>query len=255
MERRNSPTPLNYSAEGNNNAPYASAGMRALQIKQPFRAENRENAMLFRLNTTGRQPTSFAFAALNEGAASSLIVDYSTDGVNWTSQGIPLSTFSLSNAYQVFEVDFSGVAAAANSPSLSIRVRFDGDNMTADNGSRVTFNNFSLHGLPISTPPLSERDALMALYNATDGDNWTNKTNWLTDAPINTWFGVSTHPNGTVRTINLPNNRLTGTLPQEIGGFHALGRLILNGNRITGQIPASINNLNFLFELWLNNNR
>ncbi len=27
--------------------------------------------------------------------------------------------------------------------------------------------------------PQSERDALVALYNATGGDNWTDNTNWL----------------------------------------------------------------------------
>ena len=27
--------------------------------------------------------------------------------------------------------------------------------------------------------PTSERDALIALYNSTDGDNWNDNTNWL----------------------------------------------------------------------------
>ncbi len=30
--------------------------------------------------------------------------------------------------------------------------------------------------------PASERAALVALYNATNGPNWTNKTNWLGSA-------------------------------------------------------------------------
>ena len=32
--------------------------------------------------------------------------------------------------------------------------------------------------------------ALVALYTATDGDNWTNNTNWLT-GPVSTWLGVT----------------------------------------------------------------
>ena len=35
------------------------------------------------------------------------------------------------------------------------------------------------------------RDALVALYNATNGDNWLEKagTYWLSDHPVDTWFG------------------------------------------------------------------
>ena len=34
-----------------------------------------------------------------------------------------------------------------------------------------------------------EREALIALYNATDGDNWENNTNWCSDKPLNEWYG------------------------------------------------------------------
>ena len=41
-------------------------------------------------------------------------------------------------------------------------------------------------------PPGSQgmEGPLVALYNATDGPNWTNNTNWLT-GPVSTWFGVT----------------------------------------------------------------
>ena len=39
--------------------------------------------------------------------------------------------------------------------------------------------------------PEPEREALIALYNATDGENWDNNTNWLTDEPLTTG-GLST---------------------------------------------------------------
>jgi hypothetical protein len=34
----------------------------------------------------------------------------------------------------------------------------------------------------------SDRDALVALFNATDGPNWKDNTNWLTDAPLGDWY-------------------------------------------------------------------
>ena len=40
--------------------------------------------------------------------------------------------------------------------------------------------------------PVSDSLALVALYNATNGDTWVDKTNWLVESePINTWFGVT----------------------------------------------------------------
>ena len=37
-----------------------------------------------------------------------------------------------------------------------------------------------------------DRAALVELYNATDGANWTNNTNWLSDEPMREWHGVVT---------------------------------------------------------------
>ena len=42
---------------------------------------------------------------------------------------------------------------------------------------------------PTPSPALI-REALTAFYNATNGDDWTNSDNWLTDAPIQDWHGV-----------------------------------------------------------------
>ena len=39
--------------------------------------------------------------------------------------------------------------------------------------------------------PLAERDALVALYNSTDGANWKYNTNWTVGDPCtNGWYGV-----------------------------------------------------------------
>ena len=48
-----------------------------------------------------------------------------------------------------------------------------------------------------------ERAALVALYNATDGPNWVNNENWLTDAPLGEWYGVDTDNAGRVVGLNL----------------------------------------------------
>ena len=35
-----------------------------------------------------------------------------------------------------------------------------------------------------------DRAALGAIYRATGGDNWTDTANWLSDAPLEDWYGV-----------------------------------------------------------------
>lgn len=98
--------------------------------------------------------------------------------------------------------------------------------------------------------PLSERDVLVALYNATDGVNWTNNTNWLTDNDISTWHGVSVS-NGLVTGLVLAGNQLTGEIPKELGNLTNLEELNLSFNPLSGEIPAELGNLSSLKELWL----
>ena len=61
---------------------------------------------------------------------------------------------------------------------------------------------------PAPPPPLptsvdSDRAALVALYESTDGPNWVNSENWLTDAPLGEWYGVDTDRSGRVRRLDL----------------------------------------------------
>ncbi len=148
MERRNAPTPINYLPEGNYNIAYADADMRGLQVKQPFTGSGGENTLVFNMPTILHNNLLFAFAAKDEGAADKLIIDYSiADGEpQWLTEGLQETELMLTSNYQLFEIDFKDVAGAGNNPSFRIRIRFDGSDMAADDGDRVTFNNFSLHG-------------------------------------------------------------------------------------------------------------
>lgn len=151
MERRNSPTPLNYRPEGNGGIPYADSEMRGLQIRQPFTGDGGENTMIFHVATTGFEDVVFQFAAKDEGAADNLVVDYSVAAGNpvWTNSGLSNPTPALAPGYQLFTFDFSLIEDADNNPDFKIRVRFDGSDMSVDDGNRVTFNNISLDGVSI----------------------------------------------------------------------------------------------------------
>ena len=99
------------------------------------------------------------------------------------------------------------------------------------------------------------RQALIALYDATGGPNWTNNTNWNTDRPLDTWHGVRTDANGKVTIVDLRDNGLTGIIPEEIGNLTSLTHLNLSNNALTGTIPPQLGNLTSLtgIYLWANN--
>ncbi len=99
-----------------------------------------------------------------------------------------------------------------------------------------------------------ERAALVALYEATDGASWTQDTNWLTDEPLSTWYGVTTDSNARVTELRLPSNELTGTIP-DLSALTELTALDLNTNPLSGSIPdlsalTNLTSLNLSFGLF-----
>jgi len=95
--------------------------------------------------------------------------------------------------------------------------------------------------------------ALVALYNSTNGANWTNKTNWLTGA-LSTWFGVTVSGGRVISLAGLGGNNLAGTIPVEIGNLTALTNINFGDNALTGSIPHEIGNLTSLQFLRLYSN-
>ena len=93
---------------------------------------------------------------------------------------------------------------------------------------------------------VTEQDslALVALYNATDGSNWANNTNWLT-TPVSQWFGV-TVTGDRVDSLSLGSNQLTRSIPPELGNLTNLTVLDLRRNQLTGSIPVELGNLTSL---------
>ncbi|GMN07104.1 hypothetical protein MTsPCn5_24930 [Croceitalea sp. MTPC5] len=131
---------------------------------------------------------------------------------------------------------------------------------------------------------VTNRAALMALYDATNGPNWTVNTNWGSALPIDQWHGVTTDANGCVTQLILDTptntgNNLVGTIPAELGNLTELidldlsdqgglsgtipdsfGSLVnlevllLNDNQLSGAIPDVLGGLGNLTTLWLSQN-
>ena len=67
------------------------------------------------------------------------------------------------------------------------------------------------------------------------------------------WTGIKVK-DGRVTSINWISERLTGTVPAEIGQLSALTKICLRNNELVGEVPFSICNLTNLKELTLRQN-
>ena len=100
----------------------------------------------------------------------------------------------------------------------------------------------------------ADRNALVALYNATGGPEWTHNDNWLTDEPLDEWYGVVVDDAGRVTGLHLPRNGLQGELPAALGDLDGLRSLHLHANELTGSIPPDLVWLQRLGALVLSDN-
>lgn len=129
---------------------------------------------------------------------------------------------------------------------------------------RATVKSFSLLNMEElveedeATLPL-EREALIALYNATDGPHWVNNTNWCSDRPLSEWYGVTTgYGNEHVYGLRLVDNALNGAIPEDITKLKNLSTLDIQqkNGRITNMDPVfdlpALTNLSFgIGETWM----
>ncbi len=104
----------------------------------------------------------------------------------------------------------------------------------------------------LASAPNGDRNALVDLYRATNGAERSSNKNWLSDAPLGTWFGVSVDKTDRVTGLKLDNNGLSGSIPPELGQlahllFLSLGSArrsyALTSNTLSGSIPPELGQL------------
>ena len=134
--------------------------------------------------------------------------------------------------------------------SSGIRIELDPGNyiVEATTYAGTATGDFTL---TIIRPELA---ALHALYNATDGANWINSGNWLSDAALSDWHGIKTDDEGRITEIYLIGNNLEGEIPAELGRLSQLEGLYLAGNELSGSIPQELGDLYNLEVLMLFDN-
>lgn len=111
----------------------------------------------------------------------------------------------------------------------------------------------------IGAIPAHERAALIALYNSTNGDGWTNNSGWLgSPGTEGSWYGVTvsfTDSGEHVTELWLVDNKLSGSIPYQLGNLSQLDLIDLGGNKLSSSIPSQLGNLSNLEVLALNYNQ
>jgi len=135
------------------------------------------------------------------------------------------------------------------------------------------------YGLTLEVSRQSDSLALVAIYNASKGAEWT-KNKWDLTQPIDTWSAVTvTDDRVTALKLNvanviaseweLPNevallteitdlrinsNKLTGSIPEAVYSLPKLQKLYFQNNNLTGSLSSALGNLSELAELYIDRN-
>ena len=182
-------------------------------------------------------------------AASKVVVTPATDSVNLTDTVRLAAWATDANGYLIAGARFSW----SSSKNWVARVDSSGLVVGAGHGRAVvTAELGSARGTSEIWVFNPDRAVLEALYHATGGPGWRNRHNWLSDAPLRTWHGVTTTGTGFVYELRLFNNGLSGTLPAEVGNLAYMRVLELTSNQgLVGPIPPELGKLKRLEELRL----
>lgn len=100
---------------------------------------------------------------------------------------------------------------------------------------------------------------LVALYNSTNGANWSINTGWVAGASNTnctpcSWYGVTCDNQDNIIGLDLYNNNLVGTVPSSLGELTKLRKLKLMNNDLSGTFPDIWSDLEVLEFIDLSNN-
>lgn len=110
----------------------------------------------------------------------------------------------------------------------------------------MNFDTVCFH--PSFTIPVEECQALAALYSGTDGQNWTNNTNWFVTADVETWYGVSVG-------VYSGGDHVDGIFLHRSSGGDSHGLPVSwNGNNLDGPITPLLTDLRYLIDFNITNN-
>jgi hypothetical protein len=201
-----------------------------------------------------RMPETNELSASNNNSSSSSSSSSSSDGNNLTEE--VASSPTPIPAFPSFEVSLATAAPTAP-PEYSpeeIKVLDDAfvkvsgttnenifDMNTPEGKGRDWMINSDVAINVNEEQRVQQRYIMCVLHFATNGDFWNKKSNWLNaERSECDWYGIScNNENNIIQIIDLSENNVTGTLPNEIASLSNLVALNMSYDDISGTIPEN----------------
>mmetsp|Transcript_26969 Transcript_26969/g.56758 ORF Transcript_26969/g.56758 Transcript_26969/m.56758 type:complete len:708 (+) Transcript_26969:166-2289(+) len=117
--------------------------------------------------------------------------------------------------------------------------------------------------MDLNHPGFEQRYAMAVFYYSTDGDNWQTQDGWLKEGSECNWHGIQGLGNclegctndGDICGITMKYNRISGSIPSEMGILTQMRYFEIQNNVLTGTIPTEIGNWNKLSAFLVNWNK
>lgn len=115
-------------------------------IAARVRNRSEDRALIFNLNTEGCDNLRFEYAVHRSGSGMlKNIIEYSTDGGStYTTSGLPVNEFTITEDYELVLVNFEDIPAVNDNPDFMIRITWEG-NTDQENGNN-RYDNITLKG-------------------------------------------------------------------------------------------------------------
>jgi hypothetical protein len=193
-------------------------------------------------------------------ALSATDIDFTSFSANWRARaGVVSYRFDLSRNASFTKEDPTYRSFNTTSNTLLIENRKFGTQyyyrVRAVYGDGSVSTNSNIIAVQTLTDPATSQDesALLSIYDALGGANWTQNNNWRVGLSIQDWDGIDFAGGTRVKSVDLSGSNLSGDFPQILEGLAELETLNLSNNKITSM--TALTNLSSLTTLNVSSNK
>lgn len=129
-----------------------------------LRVRNPSDSMVWMLPTKGYKTPIVSFAVMRTGSgAQQNNISYTTNGTNYTSDSLSLTTVTVSEMWQLIVLDFSDVKNTANNTAFAVKIKFANGNTNTSGNDR--YDNIAVMAEPMAATPQPAGDSTLHRWN------------------------------------------------------------------------------------------
>ncbi|MEN8216812.1 MAG: leucine-rich repeat domain-containing protein [Pseudomonadota bacterium] len=151
-----------------------------------------------------------------EGSNGAISVDYATSDdytatsgtLNWADDDTADKTF-------IININDDSLVEGDETVTLSLNNATGGAELGTPYSAilTITDNDSTVNCATVTEIPSTECEALVAIYNSTDGEQWSDNTRWTVTTNPCSWYGIECQ-NGHLTRLYLHYNQLSGFIPE-----------------------------------------